>query len=69
MGDIYPRKVECPHCKAINESWGWARYCECSNCHRQYEVKLQDPSEGVVKKTIEKIDGIWDDQKKDAECV
>jgi len=69
MTEIFPRKVECPHCRAINPTWGWSEQGECSECHKHYEVKLIDTSESVVEKIIEKVDGLWDEDKEDAKFV
>jgi len=62
-------KVECPHCGAIYTSYGWAEYVRCESCHRMFEVDIADQTEGKMERFKERIDGLWDGDKKDGKNV
>jgi transposase-like protein len=58
--------VRCPHCNAEYESYGYAEHPRCESCHRIFEVDVEDVTESKVHKIIERIDGLWNDEAKDA---
>ena len=63
------RKVLCPHCNAVNESYGWTEHSRCISCNGEFEINLEDSSEGIIEKITERLDGIFDDTKKDAKFI
>ena len=62
-------KVECPHCGAIYQSYGWAEHVRCESCHKMFEVDIADTTEGNMERFVERINGLWDGDKKDGKNV
>ena len=65
----FPKKIICPHCEAVNTTYGWANTGQCHNCHLWYKVDLNNSSDSYMEDAKEFIQGVFHDEEKIAKFV